>query len=322
MAIDLADPASVESCDPQTIRAHEPVAISRGMRIAIALTIIIPLIGFVAGVALLWEYGLSIGQLVLFLIAYAATGIGITMGFHRLFTHCSFETSRPVRAILAIVGSMAVEGPVLKWVAMHRIHHQFSDVEQDPHSPHLHGGGFKALLSGLWHSHMGWLFAAERPDWRRYVADYENDRLLQVVNNLFVVWVALGLVIPAAIGGLISGSWMGVLIGFVWSGLARVFLVHHVTWSINSACHVWGRQPFRSHDQSRNNAIFGILAFGEGWHNTHHAFPTSARHGMAWWEFDITWVLIRGMEMIGLVRRVRIPDADRLAAKRTARATA
>jgi stearoyl-CoA desaturase (delta-9 desaturase) len=211
---------------------------------------------------------------------------------------------------------MAAEGPVIKWVAMHRCHHQHSDTESDPHSPHSHGEGVIAMLKGFWRAHVGWFFEDEPANLDRYVPDLNADRVTRSVSKLFPLWVVLGLLIPAALGGLLTQSWLGVLLGFIWGGLARIFLVHHITWSVNSVCHIWGTRPFRSHDHSRNNLIFGILALGEGWHNNHHAFPTSARHGLSWWQVDASYWLIRGMEVVGLARRVRVPSAASIEAKK------
>jgi stearoyl-CoA desaturase (delta-9 desaturase) len=213
---------------------------------------------------------------------------------------------------------MSVEGPLFTWCAVHRLHHQHSDKPDDPHSPHLHGGGVRGFLKGLWHAHMGWLFKPDAAGVSRYIPDLLSDRLLKTISALFPLWVTIGLLLPALIGGLATLSWTGALLGFIWGGLARVFLVHHVTWSINSVCHIWGRQPFRSHDESRNNPVIGILALGEGWHNNHHAFPTSARHGLRWWEIDVSYWTIRLLSLLRLAWRVRVPGAEAIAAKQRA----
>lgn len=248
---------------------------------------------------------------------YVLTGFGVTIGYHRLFTHRSFETGPVMTAALAVLGSMAVEGPVLNWVATHRKHHQHSDHAEDPHSPHTHGAGLLNFFKGLAHAHLGWMMSSRNtPDIPRYSPDLARNRLVRFISKTFPFWVLAGLLIPAAIGGLLTMSWSGVLLGFVWGGLVRILLLHHVTWSINSVCHIWGTRPFESHDESRNNAVLGVLAFGEGWHNNHHAFPTSARHGLRWWEFDSSYLVIRGMEMLGLARKVRVPAKDRQALKR------
>jgi stearoyl-CoA desaturase (delta-9 desaturase) len=281
-----------------------------------ASVVLVPLFGFVAAVYLTWGHGFGGWQLCLLLGMYAASGFGITIGYHRLFTHQAFETNRVVRAILVIFGGMAFQGPILKWVAMHRRHHLLSDRAGDPHSPHLHGENLRTTLAGVLHSHVGWVFDDEPEDLKRHVGELLASRLNRALNSLWPLWAIAGLIIPAILGGLITRSWAGVVSGFLWSGLARVFLVHHITWSINSVCHVWGARPFRCLDQSRNNLIFGLLGLGEGWHNNHHAFPTSARHGLSWWQFDISYIVIRFMQFFGLAWNVRVPSAVAMTAKR------
>jgi stearoyl-CoA desaturase (delta-9 desaturase) len=288
------------------------------LRLVNLAAVTIPFLGVVAAGVMLWGIAFDWVYLAILAGMYLATAVGITVGFHRFFTHKSFKTSRPMVAILAALGSMAVEGPVLQWVAVHRRHHQHSDDEHDPHSPHIHGAGLLAMTRGMWHAHTGWLFRPSPRGLARYVRDLRQDQLIRRMHKLFPLWVVVGLVIPSALGGLLTMSWTGVLLGFIWGGLVRVFLVHHVTWSINSVCHIWGSRPFRSHDESRNNVIFGFFALGEGWHNNHHAFPTSARHGLSWWQLDVSYLIIRGMALVGLARDVRIPSPDRIAAKRCA----
>jgi len=239
---------------------------------------------------------------------YVGTALGITVGFHRLFTHRAFRATGVVQFVLGVLGSMAVQGPLLKWVALHRRHHQHSDQPGDPHTPHLSGGGVLGFLRGAWHSHVGWAFDADPKDLPRYVKDLSRVRSLRVASALFPLWIVLGLAIPAALGGLLTWSWAGCLLGLIWGGLVRVFLVHHVTWSVNSAGHLWGMRPYKSDDQSRNNWLVGILALGEGWHNTHHAFPTSARHGLRWWQPDLSYYVIRLMQLVGLAWNVKLPS--------------
>jgi stearoyl-CoA desaturase (Delta-9 desaturase) len=280
---------------------------SLGMRIATLVTVTLPFFGLLAAFVLLWGHGFSWVDLTLLLGMYALTGLGITVGFHRLFSHRSFETSRVVQFIFAVLGSMAAQGPVLRWVAMHRRHHQYSDQEGDPHSPHYGGRGILGLLRGVWHAHVGWLFRPDPPELLRYVKDLRQSKPVKTASALFPVWVLLGLLIPAGLGWLLTGDWLGAIFGLVWGGLARIFLVHHVTWSVNSVCHLWGKRPYKSRDESRNNCLFGILALGEGWHNNHHAFPTSARHGLRWWQIDISYWTIRLLALFGLAWEVRVP---------------
>ncbi len=285
-------------------------------RITNFVAVVLPFAGLVTAMILLWGTGFSWLYLGLLVGGTLLTGLGVTVGFHRLFTHRSFQARRPVELSLAVLGSMAVEGTLIDWVATHRKHHQHSDEEHDPHSPHLHGASLMGSVRGFIHSHLGWLFHRRPEDLDRYAMDLRKDKALVRVSNLFVLWVAIGLILPAIIGGLITMSWTGVLLGFLWGGLARIFCLHHITWSVNSVCHIWGAQPFNAGDESRNNPLFGILAFGEGWHNNHHAFPTSARHGLFWWQFDLSYLVIRGLSLVGLARNVKVPNDARIAAKR------
>jgi stearoyl-CoA desaturase (delta-9 desaturase) len=307
-------PVSQSAAEPAT-REHGTIPLSLGMQVANAIAVIVPFLGLVLGIVFLWGHGFSWVELGLFLGMYIVTGVGITVGYHRLFTHRAFETSRVVQFILAVLGSMAVQGPLMQWVAMHRRHHQHSDQEGDPHSPHLHGGGFFDLVRGAWHAHVGWVFRPDPADLAHYNRDLRQSRTLRAASALFPLWVALGLIIPAVVGGVLTASWMGALFGLIWGGLARIFLVHHITWSVNSVCHIWGRRPYPSGDHSRNNFVFGILALGEGWHNNHHAFPTSARHGLRWWQFDLSYYVIRGMALVGLVWKVKVPTKQALTAE-------
>jgi stearoyl-CoA desaturase (delta-9 desaturase) len=289
--------------------------VSRLVKLVNLLAVVIPFVGFIAAVVLLWGWGIDLVTLSVFAVMYLGTGVGVTVGFHRLFTHRAFETNKFIKGALGILGSMSVEGPVLHWVAAHRKHHQHADDEHDPHSPHLHGEGMLGMLRGLWHAHAGWLLQPTPPGLSRYVGDLRKDPLVRRISALFPLWVLLGLLIPTVLGGLLTMSWTGALLGFLWGGLARIFLVHHVTWSINSVCHLWGYQSFRGKDESRNNPVFGVLAMGEGWHNNHHAFPTSARHGLRWWEIDTSYWLIRGLEKLGLAWNVKVPKPEAIEAK-------
>lgn len=293
-------------------RPEQPVPASR-MRQAVTFAgVLIPFAGFVLAIGLLWGRGLTWVELWLLLGMYLAAGLGVTVGYHRLFAHRSFETVRPVRMILTVLGSMAAQGPVLRWVATHRRHHQHSDQLEDPHSPNQFGGSARGVLAGFWHAHVAWIFKPEPPNLRRYVRDLEADPVVRITSRLFGVWVLLGLLIPTVLGGVLSGTWWGAFLGLLWGGLVRIFLGHHVTWSINSICHLWGRRPYNSPDKSRNNFVFGILGMGEGWHNNHHTFPSSARHGLRWWQFDLSYLTIRVMEWVGLARRVRVPARERV----------
>ena len=288
---------------------------SLSTRIASLIGVVIPFAGFIAAIVLLWGRGFGWLEGGLLLSMYVLTAVGVTVGYHRYFCHRSFQTHRAVQCALAIMGSMAWEGNMLKWVAMHRCHHQHSDGEGDPHSPNEHGDGVLAVLRGMWHAHIGWIFLGDPKNLYHYVQDLSSDRLLRGISKLWLVWAFIGAAIPAAVAGLITMSWMDALMGFMWGGLARVFLVHHVTWSINSVCHLWGTRPFKSHDRSRNNFLFGVVGLGEGWHNNHHAFPTSARHGLRWWELDISYWIIRTLGLFGLAWSIKVPSSDRVSAQ-------
>lgn len=285
-------------------------------RAALLGLVVLPLAGFAAALGLAWSSG-AIRPVDLGLLAglYLFTGFGITAGFHRLFSHASFAARRPLRLLLAVAGSMACQGPVISWVAAHRQHHSHSDGADDPHSPHHHGAGLTGVVRGLWHAHLGWLFAPRDLRRERWAPDLLAEPALARIERTFPLWVGLGLALPAAIGFAADPGWRGALLGLLWGGLARIFLVQHVTWSVNSICHVFGSRPFRSRDLSTNNLPCAILSLGEGWHNNHHAFPASARHGLAWWQLDLTWLLIAALERVGLVSRVKAPSAREIAAK-------
>jgi stearoyl-CoA desaturase (delta-9 desaturase) len=259
--------------------------------------VLLPLLGFVAAVALLWGTDLvGWSDLALFACFYVLTGYGVTLGFHRLLTHRSFQTHKWVEYALAIAGSMAVQGPVMTWVADHRKHHAHTDQEGDPHSPHGHGGGIKGAIAGLWYAHLGWLFdRAEAPP-QRYAKDLYEDPGMRRIDRAFPLLALVGIAIPFAVGYAVDGTLGGALTAAVWGGLVRIFMLHHVTWSINSVCHFFGRRRFDVDDHSTNVFWLAPFSFGESWHHNHHAFPRSAMHGLRWWEVDPTAWLIRAMK--------------------------
>jgi stearoyl-CoA desaturase (Delta-9 desaturase) len=301
------------------IAAPEAVA-ETGSAMALTINLLgigLPLVGFVVAVALLWNHGVGIAALGILAVGYVLTGIGITVGYHRLCTHRAFETFPSVRYTFAVLGQMGVEGDVVTWVADHRKHHQFSDRDGDPHSPHAgYGEGPLETLKGLWHAHTGWIFvAAGRADRARYAKDLIQDRGLRVIARLFLPTVIVSLLVPALAGWALIGGWYGFVSGLVWGGAVRIFLLHHVTWSINSICHLWGRRRFESPDESRNVWWLSWISFGESWHNNHHAFPTSAFHGLRGFEIDPGGWVIWTLEKCGLAWHVvRIP-VDRQSAK-------
>src|SRR5947209_10085125 len=250
-----------------------------------------------------WGNWLHGGDLVVFAIFYLLTGLGVTVGFHRHLTHRAFATSRPVRAVLAVLGSAAIEGPVISWVADHRKHHAFADAEGDPHSPHVgHGHGWRGALPGLLHAHVGWLFVhTQRGARHRYAPDLLADPIIRFVDRWFVVWALGGLGAAFGLGCAIGGTAMAGVRGLLWGGAARMLVLHHVTYSINSLCHFFGRRPFETPDRSSNLFWLALPSLGESWHNNHHAFPTSAAHGLRWWELDLSSVVIRALARVGLV---------------------
>jgi stearoyl-CoA desaturase (delta-9 desaturase) len=284
------------------------------------VAILLPFLGLIAAVIMIWNSPFSWRNLSMFLGGYVLIALGITVGYHRLFTHKSFATNPVVANLLRVLGSTSVEGPILQWVATHRRHHQHTDRPDDPRSPHLHGASLSSMLRGLLHAHVGWFFskAPSREVMERCVPDLLAGPVARTVSHLFGFWAILGLVIPAVVAFAVTHTWMGALMGLLWGGLLRIFLVHHVTWSVNSVCHIWGQQPFHTRDESHNNAIFGILAMGEGWHNNHHAFPASARHGLEWWQVDVSYLVIRALALLGLARDIKLPPPERIAAKRRA----
>jgi stearoyl-CoA desaturase (Delta-9 desaturase) len=253
-----------------------------------------------------WASLLHWSDIAVFGILYVLTGLGVTVGFHRLFTHRSFATSSALRGVFAALGSVAIEGPVISWVADHRKHHAFADQPGDPHSPHVdHGVGLRGALRGLAHAHMGWLFLHnQRGARKRYAPDLLADPVVRFVDRTFVFWAVGGLAAAFGLGWLIGGTLSAALTGLLWGGAVRLLVLHHVTYSINSLCHFFGRKRFNTGDESRNLAWLSLLSFGEAWHNNHHAFPTSAAHGMRWWEIDIASMVIRGLERVGLVWNV------------------
>jgi stearoyl-CoA desaturase (delta-9 desaturase) len=277
-------------------------------RIITGLVTVLPILALVLVGWQLWNEALHWHDLVVFGVVYLLTGFGVTVGFHRHLTHRSFATTRWLRAVLAALGSAAVEGPVISWVADHRKHHAFSDSEGDPHSPHVgHGKGLRGALRGLAHAHVGWLFIhTHRGARMRYAPDLVRDPIVNFVDRTFVLWVAVGLVVPFALGAALGTGLQAGLTGLLWGGFVRIFVVHHITYSINSLCHFFGRRRFDTGDESRNLTWLAPFSFGEAWHNNHHAFPTSADHGMKRWEraLDPSALLIGTLERLGLVWNV------------------
>jgi stearoyl-CoA desaturase (Delta-9 desaturase) len=280
---------------------------TRAERVANLIGVVVPFAGLLAAVVLLWQDWVDWIDLSILAVTYLMFGAGVTVGYHRLLTHRAFQTHKPVEYAFALLGSMGLQGGVLDWVADHRKHHAHTDVEGDPHSPHVgHGSG----LSGLWHAHTGWLFETHgQADWKKYAKELYEDQGMKRINRLFPLWALLSMLIPTAAGFVLHGfTAEGALRGLVWGGLVRAFFLHHVTWSINSICHFFGRRRFALDDHSTNVAWLAIPSLGEAWHHNHHAFPRSAAHGLRWYEVDPSSVIIAGLQKAGLAWNVvRIP---------------
>jgi stearoyl-CoA desaturase (Delta-9 desaturase) len=294
-----AQPAPVTAPGPADI---QPVEHETRDRIITGAVTVVPVVLLGLAMWRTWNGLLRPSDLAVFAILYTLTGLGVTVGFHRLLTHRSFKTGRAVRAVFAILGSVAIEGPVISWVADHRKHHAFSDQPGDPHSPHVdHGVGWAGALRGLVHAHLGWLFRHDQRGARsRYAPDLLDDPVIRFVHRTFVLWALSGFAAAFALGVAIGGSIGAGLTALLWGGAIRLMVLHHVTYSINSICHVFGRRKFRTSDESRNVFWLALPSFGESWHNNHHAFPTSARHGLGRWQVDVSAMVIRALEATGL----------------------
>jgi stearoyl-CoA desaturase (Delta-9 desaturase) len=287
---------------------------SRVSQIVTLVAVVVPPLGLVAAMGLLWGIGFHWVDVALFAALYVVCAFGTTIGFHRYFTHRGFEARAGVKAALAILGCMTMQGPVTQWVTDHRKHHAFSDKPGDPHSPHAgRGDGAFAALRGFVHAHVGWMFTnMGMEQGREYGRDLYDDTLVRAIDRLYLLWVVLTLGIPFAIGYAAGGTWAAALEGLVWGGFIRIAAYQHATFSVNSICHMFGRKDFRSRDEARNNWFVALLVFGEGWHNNHHAFPVSARHGLRRGQLDVSWWVIRGLEKLRLVWDVKVPDPAQL----------
>ncbi len=275
-----------------------------------------PLLGTIAALWLAFRQGVSALDLWMMITMYVITMLGISVGYHRLFSHRSFKAAAPVKAALAIAGSMAAQGSVVYWVSNHRRHHQYTDVHGDVHSPYVSDDGELGFWDGFWHAHMGWTFGHRMTNVVKFAKDLYRDPVIARCNQLYLVWVFLGLALPALIGGLATMSWMGALTGFLWGGLVRMFLTYHTVNGIDSVTHMFGSQPFESGDHSRNNAVWAVATLGEGWHNNHHAFPSSAIFGLERWQIDPGAWLLRALAALGLVWDINRPTRKMIEAKR------
>jgi stearoyl-CoA desaturase (Delta-9 desaturase) len=277
--------------------------VTRADRIANLLGVVVPFIGVLAAVVFLWNRAVDWTDLGILAAMYLLTAVGVTIGFHRLLTHRSFQTYPWLERVFAVLGSLSVQGSVLDWVADHRKHHAHTDREGDPHSPHVgHGSG----LRGLWHAHVGWLLETQgQADWKRYAPELYEDPKMRRIGRRFPLLVVLSLLIPTVAGFVLEGFTLsGAIRGYVWGALVRIFLVHHITWSVNSVCHFFGRRRFDIEDRSTNVGWLAVLSLGESWHHNHHAFPRSAYHGLRWWEVDPSGLIISAMRRLGLAWNV------------------
>jgi stearoyl-CoA desaturase (delta-9 desaturase) len=286
---------------------------NRFERYANLTAVILPFVAFAAAIVLLWNRAVGPTELAILAVFYLAGGFGVTIGFHRLLTHRSFQTHKWVEYLLAVFGSMTLQGPVISWVADHRKHHAHTDQEGDPHSPHTgHGGGLRGALHGLWYAHVGWLWHTQgQASRRRYARDLMEDRGMRAIQRAFPLLVLASFALPFAAGYALTGTLAGALAGLLWGGLVRIFLLHHVTWSINSVCHFFGRRRFEVDDESTNVFWLALPSLGEAWHHNHHAFPRSAKHGLRWWEVDVSAGVIALMERLGLAWQVTRIDSER-----------
>jgi stearoyl-CoA desaturase (Delta-9 desaturase) len=307
----------------ETIESVVPVATVRERtslpsQIVTLIAVVVPPVGLVSAMGLLWGVAFHWVDLILLVSLYVICAFGTTIGFHRYFTHKGFQARTPIKATLAILGCMTMQGPLTQWVTDHRKHHALSDQEGDPHSPHVgHGDGVLGAVRGFVHAHVGWLFTLKGLErGREYGRDLYEDALIRWIDRLYLVWVAVTLGIPFGIGYAVGGTWSAGVEAMVWGGLLRIFLYQHATFSVNSICHMFGRQAYRSRDEARNNWLVALLVFGEGWHNNHHAFPASARHGLHRFQVDLSWLVIRGMEKLKLVWDVKVPDSAQLQRRR------
>jgi len=285
---------------------------SRISQVVTLVAVVVPPLGLLAAMGLLWNVAFHWSDLAIMAGMYIVCAFGTTIGFHRYFTHKAFEAGVPVKAALAILGCMTMQGPLTQWVTDHRKHHALSDQPGDPHSPHVgHGDGALGALKGFAHAHVGWLFTSlGMEQGREYGKDLYDDRLVRMIDRLYLLWVISTLAIPFSLGYAIGGTWQRGFEAMLWGGLVRVFAYQHATFSVNSICHMFGHQDYRSRDEARNNWLVALLVFGEGWHNNHHAFPSSARHGLHRYQIDVSWLVIRAMERLGLVWNVKVPDLE------------
>ena len=284
--------------------AEPPLRATSAQMISAGLLVALPLGALALAVTIFWNHGIGWLDLGLALGMYVITGLGLSVGFHRLFSHRSFVPARWLKVTLAIAGTMGVEGSVTSWVSQHRRHHTYTDRPGDPHSPSPSGPGLTNQIRGLLHAHVGWLFVQNEVNSERWSKDLESDPDLVFVSRTVVLWTVLSFALPTAIGWMATGTIWGAFLAGLWGGVVRVAVLHHVTWGTNSLCHTFGKQPYGSRDRSTNFAPLAILSFGDAWHNAHHAFPRSARHGVDSGQLDISAEVIKMFERLGWATKV------------------
>lgn len=299
---DAAQPAYAGAAPAMPVQGGDSDVTAR--RIAY-VTVGLPALGFVGACYFAATYGISVTQIVLLVTLYFTTVLGVEVGLHRFFSHRAFAAGAGVTSFLGIAGCMAAQGPILFWAATHRMHHAYTDTDGDPHSPRPLGTGRFARLRGFWHGHVGWLFTIRRSNWSAYVPDLLRDRLIVKINQRYFLWIGLGLALPTLIGWAVDGGWQGALGGFLWGGLARIFLLDQATWSVNSIAHMFGARPHQTRDTSRNVAVMAVFSVGGSWHNNHHAHPALAHNDLRPWQLDLGAWFVRGLEALGLVWNVR-----------------
>ncbi len=285
----------------------------------LAITVL-PTIGTIVALILsIQNQGVDGLYIELLLVMFFLTAIGIEVGYHRYFSHRSFETSEPISIALGILGSMAAQGPISYWVSLHRCHHEYSDKTNDPHSPNLHGKGILEKMQGLWHSHIGWMFDHDIPNPMRYCPEIIKDSVILKVDQLYIVWLLLGLAVPTVIAAIVTQSWSGAGLGFLWGGAVRLFIGENLIWTVNSVVHVFGSRTFQTKDNSGNVFLLAIPTIGGSWHNNHHAFPNSAITGLQWWQLDLGGLLILLFKNLGLVWNVKVPSKKMIASRANVR---
>jgi len=300
----------------QGISIHNELLIKKQLWHALYITNLIPAAGFVAAIASLFFWRLHWMEIILLVTLYLFTEIGVEIGYHRYFSHKSFKTKKPVAFILGVLGSMSAQGPLFYWVANHRRHHPNSDLQGDPHSPYLHTKkGWIGKIYGFWYSHIGWQFDHDTPNTALFAKELMKDPFMRMINKNYYWWIGAGLLIPALIGWLAMGNVQGAIAGLLWGGLTRIFLVNHSTFCINSVCHMFGSQPFKTGDESRNNIFMVVFTLGSSWHNNHHAFPFSASNQLRWWQFDLSFWIIRLLQSVGLAWDIKIPSKHQIVGK-------